>query len=726
MRRLLTTGLALLLAAGTARAADPIPPTGWPRPPAPKLPETPETPGDSPILPQAIREQLPGRLAGYFSGQAMSTFADQLERLVSNAADPLNEPLLAYVETLADPRAREAVQKARTAKAPVYARLALLDGKPDEALAILDKALGASPDIRNDFIALWLQRHDVKGAAAIPEIKKLLDAIGDRKPPPNELNYMAVLLYHLTGNDTQAIPFATVIPRDRNHDTSYFLLTVGKYDDAHRIFSVLDGKPIVEYRIDECFGNHERAWATFQQWRDEQRKTKPAFSPSALASAYRWWGLLDEAVAQHLADGSPPHAQLALLDGLRLRDALAIPVTGRGADWTARKLHEMGFGKEAAKLLRSAPIDPKVRGAVADAAYRVSTWRLLGQAGEAKTAEDALWNEFVPVATGSSDQDINRGLHPDYAISRRFQFWFDTATNYRDDRAVRFKKAQEILDGAIAPVFDKAWEDDVNSFRNIDDAVDALHALGLDEKAGEVVERRCQREGNWSQESLLGDVELAANHPEKALAHYHRAAAYDPINASLLYRTGIAMSRIPASAEEGRRRIVFAQYLVLGSRHYAGMLAEEMKRRESPAAGARFRNEYEAAFGLYGPDPADLARARQAALDKGDVDAALALVAQERYFNSDEGFRIFHRVQALHCLAHDDGAGLLAAVSKLLDNGPPDVELFEKVWPALCRGDASRARRLRDTAVQRLADAAALADQPDGYIRQRDRLKSLP
>jgi hypothetical protein len=237
----------------------------------------------------------------------------------------------------------------------------------------------------------------------------------------------------------------------------------------------------------------------------------------------------------------------------------------------------------------------------------------------------------------------------------------------------------------------------------------------------------------------LGDWALDDGHLSEAVQWYRKAAMLNLTDASLMYRLGVACSRIPANAADGRALIAFAPILVLGDLGQAQRLWTAMRQYEGNAAADHWYDEYMDRFcGLY-PETmaANHTRKRDAAEARGDYAAALRF-AQQLLFTPDQsldeysrmasamlGVAAYHRSRALDAWSRKDFPTLADALWRQMDNGPPDPDLLERTGPALRLADHAAFLRILHRALLRVEPITQDYPALEPYSSTLTRLKAL-
>lgn len=238
--------------------------------------------------------------------------------------------------------------------------------------------------------------------------------------------------------------------------------------------------------------------------------------------------------------------------------------------------------------------------------------------------------------------------------------------------------------------------------------------------------------------TLLGDQALAGGRPQEAVDWYQKAAVANLTDASLMYRLGVAYTRVPGKKAQGEQLKALVPWLISGAFRNGERVVGFMKQFGEEGDIAQM-DAYLSRFGKVG-EPEEMVphmgRLRDAAEKRGDYAQALAYARQavvipKVSFSSGEeiflhGMTVvaaFQRIRALEAWSRKDVGVVVEALGKELENGPPDVEVLEKVWP-LVKGEAG-ARKVLEEAGGRLK--AVVVDWPEagGYGEQLRRLEAL-
>jgi tetratricopeptide (TPR) repeat protein len=217
-------------------------------------------------------------------------------------------------------------------------------------------------------------------------------------------------------------------------------------------------------------------------------------------------------------------------------------------------------------------------------------------------------------------------------------------------------------------------------------------------------------------EAVLGDLALSRNQPNEAVKFFERAL--NKADPTVAYRYGIALSRVPGNDAQAANYKTIARRMVLASFDLANHLSDQMRLYESEAVAEAYLLSIAAYTPASGFDfGAQIGRQRAAAEARGDLAEAIALQKQALIYNTPMGeiFRfypmanvaLYHRLRALDALARKDFRTLADAMLHNLHNGPPDADLFEKVYPAWLAADPAPARKVYDEAIERITAAAA-------------------
>jgi hypothetical protein len=331
-------------------------------------------------------------------------------------------------------------------------------------------------------------------------------------------------------------------------------------------------------------------------------------------------------------------------------------------------------------------------------------------------------------------------------------FWRDAIlAQEKGELPERYEKAVRIIRGDIAPAdVDKLIDDAIqnldprtsSSLGPLRSGVEQFHQLHHDDWALRLVSAAVTAShdpGHWA---LMGDVELDNAHWEKAAEYYQRAAVLNLTDGALAYRLGFALSKVPAKKAAGEQLMALAPFLVLADIDKAQALAEAMRRCRGDEAADEWYEAYSLRYSRM-----DLSRfgttwviARDAAEKRGDF--AQAFKQQKKLMFSVPydrkgiydvpsqqmlNWARYYRLQTLEAVGRKDIPAMVAGLEGELRNGPPDVELVERVWPLV--KDEPRARQVLATALARLKaiveDYPEAADGPAAYGRQVKRLEAL-
>src|SRR4051794_39185767 len=122
------------------------------------------------------------------------------------------------------------------------------------------------------------------------------------------------------------------------------------------------------------------------------------------------------------------------------------------------------------------------------------------------------------------------------------------------------------------------------------------------------------------------------NDPQRAAQYYRRAAAAHITDATLMYRLGVALARVPETKTQGQELIAYVPWLVLADGKAAMNVAIIMRRLEGTVVSDPWFDKYlTQGFDMY-----DMGyhydRLRRAAEAKSDYAAALSYARRGLFF----------------------------------------------------------------------------------------------
>ncbi len=310
------------------------------------------------------------------------------------------------------------------------------------------------------------------------------------------------------------------------------------------------------------------------------------------------------------------------------------------------------------------------------------------------------------------------------------QYWLEAVRKEKLDAAATYRKVRRILRGEITVDEGRALIDYVihahgktNAMLDeLEPLTDALHRSGHDELLSDAVARWEELEQNPECWVIAGDVALVNHKPETAFVAYFRAAAVAREDPAMMYRMGLALVRGQAAPEVGRQLMAYAPLLALADLEQARQLANVMRRFEGKEAGDRWFDDFYLRFSgdIDNAFWETFARGAAIAEARGDLKEALVWQMQACLAGADprapvmqtmRNWAAFHRLRALEAAGRGDFQTAGEAVEGTLRNGPPDVELLEKVMPGVKRTDGAAAARILGVARERLK--AVVEDYPE-------------
>jgi hypothetical protein len=270
------------------------------------------------------------------------------------------------------------------------------------------------------------------------------------------------------------------------------------------------------------------------------------------------------------------------------------------------------------------------------------------------------------------------------------------------------------------------------------DWVNVLHRMHHDDIAVRLVQKQVEDDVDPRYFTILGDFALDKQDFSAAADYYRQAALTSPADPSLMYRLGLALSHSanPAEAGAGRQLIDFLPFLVLGSGWGADAVASDMRRFEGDARADAWCDDYVARYTCAGSRiDESTARAREMAIGRGEYQKAITYQKRALFFAAMgsphdplelmRAMALYHRLRALDSWSRKDFATVVDALNRELDNGPPDLDAFERTLPDLRAFNATAAERIHARALERLQ--AVVQDYPDAvqYRAQLTRLEKL-
>jgi len=263
----------------------------------------------------------------------------------------------------------------------------------------------------------------------------------------------------------------------------------------------------------------------------------------------------------------------------------------------------------------------------------------------------------------------------------------------------------------------------------------ALHRTKRDADAENLVQQLVERDHDPIYFSLLGDLALEKGDSEAAAKYYRQAAVSNPVDATLMYRFGLALSRLPQTAAAGKHFMATAPLLVLGDHLKIDDLADTIRRLEGENRANQWLDNYLSHYTI-GADAFDarvVARAQTAALSKADYSLALKLQTQvlfNPYTTTDfspvmANMALYHKCRALDALSRKDFPTLESALTGTLNNGPPDIDLLEKTLPTLRTANPAAATQILTRAIDRLTPVVQDYPEATPYKSQLTRLQKL-
>jgi hypothetical protein len=241
--------------------------------------------------------------------------------------------------------------------------------------------------------------------------------------------------------------------------------------------------------------------------------------------------------------------------------------------------------------------------------------------------------------------------------------------------------------------------------------------------------------------SILGDWALAGNRAEEAVGWYRRAALLNLTDASLMYRLGVAYTRIPGKTEQGEQLKEFVPWLVLGHASDGEQVVAAMERFGDRGEVERmdgYLNRF-AKTGSCDEMRPHLTRQRDAAEKRGDyaralvwAEQALLVPASNYSLGRDELILLamedraaYERIRALDAWKRGDFGAAADALGRELENGPPDVEVLEKVVPGLKGAAREAAGKVVERARERLRAVVEAYSEAEVYQKELKRVEAL-
>ncbi len=630
------------------------------------------------------------------------------------------------------PAGRAALALKSEDRAEMQARLAIIDGDFDHAeqnlFALLHShnAFSAAPD----YIALIALR-----AGNTFDPRALLEKIAAEPLDPDLRNFLALLAWRAANNPAAAAQFAHKLP-DAVF-TPAALVEARDYDALSTLPQIIlrsPGQPpdrrfqLLALR----FSSHADLFENLVQ-RIRTPDSISTFDSSAPVDL-----LLADHVDDTLAFLRSTHqnteAALILIRQLRLREAfrLDLPCSPE----IMGLLVQMGFVRQAEEFraLHQSDFGDNARAAAEADLQLARQLRAAGFSTDADRYESAAWPHLAlplsPVwfATVAQYDDA--------------RFWLDALPAELPDGAGRLTLLRKILAGQYRPTLTPAIVPDLlrtlHDLHSLATAFNALARSGNLDIAQKLLDAWCSRENDPSACEILGDWHLDHLRPDLAAAAYLRAAALQRTNASLMYRTGMALSRQPAAKDAGQRLLQTSLLLVLATNPTPYLYANAIRRCEGDERANQWLDAYTARFGrpqLFSSG-GRLPRARVAAEARNDIPEALALQIQSFFAPTDTDnlpawpalladLARYHRLAALNALAQNDLPALADHLEKSLNAGPPDIDLLERTLPVLQKSDPAAATRILAAAVARLTPITTDNPTLEPYTSQLTRLQKL-
>jgi hypothetical protein len=707
-----------------------------------------------------FRKRLPSRIDVALSAESLP-----------DAPKVLLFRLLLQHET--DPSLRASLQQFALSTAPTQARLQLLAGNWQEAEHLLRTAIPSNDAALADYAALVVLRHGPPF-----DTRAFLQGVDLNALDPAKRGQLACYLYRAQGDLQAAADAELTFPPDANwRSIRPTLLETGRYAELAASIESTPGRKrcffteVIAYSL---AGETDRAGEIL----DGVIRRPGRFGTNNIGNVIMSLVAADRAEAAiqlSQKDASRQAAAFRLLAAQwRFREAIHVAHAHQlsTVEIPLFALH-LGLKAEAAKLLDPMARDTQ-RLAAASSDQLSLIANLFDASGEPQKAAAfrkqafALADHNRALVLQQRDtriflQDLNDQTHrknttppttglavladPRFTTPEDLQladFWINRTIAGNHSVSDNVEDVQNILRGAFdAERLVRSMDlPDVDNWR-------PFYALRLFVKTLDRLHRRDLAKElllKWSEKSIdptclaqLGDWALDDEHPSEAVQWYRKAAMLNLTDASLMYRLGVACSRIPANAADGRALIAFAPILVLGDLGQAQRLWTAMRQYEGNAAADHWYDEYLDRFcGLY-PETmaANHTRKRDAAEARGDYAAALRF-AQQLLFTPDQsldeysrmasamlGVAAYHRSRALDAWSRKDFPTLADALWRQMDNGPPDPDLLERTGPALRLADHAAFLRILHRALSRVEPITQDYPAIEPYSSTLTRLKAL-
>ncbi len=693
-----------------------------------------------------------------------------------------------------DPQARAILDKEIAKRASIRARMAIAEGKLDEAERILREGKGVE-GAWEDYAVLRALR---EGAAFDPE--KELAKLGEEG---SSRSLLGTLLFRAKGDFGRAADFAVDTVDGYRTPGRRALIEAGRYRELASYVESVPKRQV--YDLDYIMGylaagDAKRANDALDA---AIAKDGTAGLRGNVSRILVRFDRAEEAIAQSQKERDWSRDPFHLLCAqLRIREALASIEDRKSADGQIPdRLSRMGLPGAARRLLKDMqPNEPKAGDfprlsyfwyadqlALAGQPKEAAEWRERGfvlaepLANEYFAREEQLQKalaerrEMDPKAESPASQKLERVISDlrsqlsdyrsvvqsvsfygdpttrDIDSEREASAWFQDMRRDSNDLRARYEKVPRIFRGTLSDEeMDKLVDDVVRAAYPGGDRGTALHELGMattrfhltghDKWAIELVQRFVAAGGDPVCWALAGDVALENKDPKSAASYYQRAAVVDLTDGSLMYRLGLALARQIETKAAGEKLMAYAPLLVLADYDQAKAMASAMRRFQGEAVGDKWFEEFTRRYSRvdlqYMGD--NWVIARDAAEARGDFPTALDIqkkmlfspaFPKNGYYSVEVRYMSnvadYHRLRALDAWARKDFAVVVDGLWREMDNGPPDVELLEKLIPALKAADGLGAEKVLGRAMERLK--AVVEDYPEAerYRRELGRVEAL-
>ena len=452
---------------------------------------------------------------------------------------------------------REALALKSEDRANMLARLAIVDGNLDLAeqnlLTLLHSrnAINAAPD----YIAFIALR---AGNSFDP--RALLAKLDAESFDPDLRNDLAFLAWRAASNPATAAQFAQKLP-DAEF-TPAALVEARDYDTLSTLPQIIlrsPGRP-PDRRLQLLALRFSNRTSVFENLVQRIRtpdaiSTFDSSAPITLLLADH----VDDTLACLRSTHQNTEDALILIRQLRLREAFQLDLPC-SSDVIAL-LVQMGFVRQAEEFRTAHQPDfgDNARAAAEADLQLAHQLRAAGLSTDADRYESSAWPRLaLPLSPVWFDS---------LAQYDEARFWVDALPAKIPDAPDRLTLIRKILAGQYRPTLTPDILPDLlrtlHDTHSLATAFNALARSGNLDIAQNLLDAWCSRENDPSAYELLGDWQLDHHRPELAAAAYLHAAPLHRANASLMYRTGIALSRQPATEKAAERLLETSRLLVL-------------------------------------------------------------------------------------------------------------------------------------------------------------------